>query len=182
MLSATRYLSSMSTATATTAPRALDFDPSAAGPLGLVRRHPVAALLILTFGLTWLLEIPRVLDARGELPFAFPVLGVILMGWMPGLAAIIVALATGGRAAVKSLFARVLIWRVGWSWYVLVSGGTAALWLSAVLLTPVFHGSGLHLPDVSLDLLLGLLISFVLLFVINSEELVWRGSMLPRLQ
>ena len=65
----------MSTATATSVPRAQDFDPSAAGPLGLIRRHPIAALLVLTFGLTWLLEIPRVLDARGELPFAFPILG-----------------------------------------------------------------------------------------------------------
>ena len=34
----------------------------------------------------------------------------------------------------------------------------------------------------SLDLLLGLVITFVLLFLINSEELVWRGSLLPRLQ
>src|SRR3954451_13783679 len=158
--SSTRYLSIVSTATATSVLRAREFDPSAAGPLGLMRRHPIAALLVLTFGLTWLLEIPRVLDARGESPFSFPVWGVILMGWMPGLAAIIVALATGGRAAVKSLFARVLIWRVGWSWYVLVGGGTAALWLTAVLLTPLFGGSGLQLPDVSLDLFFGLLITF----------------------
>ena len=33
-----------------------------------------------------------------------------------------------------------------------------------------------------MDLLLGLVITFVLLFLINSEELVWRGSLLPRLQ
>jgi membrane protease YdiL (CAAX protease family) len=172
----------MSTASTTTVLRAQVFDPSAAGPLGVIRRHPIAALLVLTFGLTWLLEIPRVLDARGELPFAFPFWGVILMGWMPGLAAIIVALATGGRAAVKTLFARVLVWRVGWPWYLLVIGGTAAIWLSAVLLNPVFAGSGLQLPGFSPDLLVGLIINFVLLFLVNSEELVWRGSLLPRLQ
>jgi uncharacterized protein len=172
----------MSTATATTVLRAQAFDPSAPGPLGLIRRHPIAALLVLTFALTWLLEIPRVLDARGELPFAFPFWGVILMGWMPGLAAIIVALATGGRAAVKSLFARVLIWRVGWPWYVLVIGGTAAIWISAVVVNPLFGGTGLQVPEFSLDLLIGLVINFVLLFLVNSEELVWRGSLLPRLQ
>ena len=33
-----------------------------------------------------------------------------------------------------------------------------------------------------MDLLIGLVINFVLLFLVNSEELVWRGSMLPRLQ
>ena len=70
------------------------------GVLCLIRRHPVAALLVLTFGLTWLLEIPRVLDARGELPFAFPFWAVILMGWMPGVAAIIVASPRVVRAAV----------------------------------------------------------------------------------
>src|SRR3982074_1490894 len=149
---------------------------STAGPLGLIRRFPVAALVILTFGLTWLLEIPRVLDARGELPFPFPFWAVILMGWMPGVAAIIVA------AAIGALFRRVLIWRVGWPWYLLVIGGTAAIWLGAVVLNPVFGGTGLQIPEFSLDLLIGLIINFVLLFLVNSEELVWRGSMLPRLQ
>ena len=55
----------MSSLTATPALRSQPPDASAAGPLGLIRRHPIAALLVLTFGLTWLLEIPRVLDARG---------------------------------------------------------------------------------------------------------------------
>ena len=172
----------MSSLTATPVLGPQPFDAPAAGPLGLIRRHPIAALLVLTLGLTWLLEIPRVLDARGELPFAFPFWGVILMGWMPGLAAVIVAAATGGRPAVKTLFARVLIWRVGWPWYLLVIGGTAAIWLSAVVVNPLFGGSGLQLPEFSLDLLIGLVINFVLLFLVNAEELVWRGSLLPRLQ
>lgn len=150
-------------------------DASATGPLGPIRRHPIVALLVLTFGLAWLLEIPWVLDARGTLPFAFPFWGVLLMGWMPGLAAIVVAGVTGGRPAVKTLFARVLIGRVGWPGYLLVSGGTAAIWLGAVLLNPLFGGSGLHLPEFSPDLLVGLVIGFVLLFLVNSEELVWRG-------
>lgn len=152
------------------------------GALGIVRRFPVAALLVLTFGLTWMLEIPRALDSRGELPFAFPFWGVLVMGWMPGLAAVVVAAATGGRAAVRGLFARVLIWNVGWQWYLLVVGGTAAIWLSAVVLNPLLRGSGLQAPELSTDVLVGLVVSFVLLFLVNSEELVWRGSMLVRLQ
>jgi membrane protease YdiL (CAAX protease family) len=50
------------------------------------------------------------------------------------------------------------------------------------VLNPLFGGSGLQLPEFSLELLIGLVIQFVFLFVVNSEELVWRGSMLPRLQ
>ena len=171
---------SMSTASPVLEHRQLAASETGAGQL--IRRHPVAALLVMTFGLTWLLEIPRVLDARGELPFPFPFWAVLLMGWMPGLAAIIVAAATGGRAAVRTLFGRVLVWRVSWQWYLLVSGGSAAIWLSAVLLNPLFGGSGLQVPEFSPDLLVGVVISFVLLFLVNSEELVWRGSLLPRLQ
>lgn len=150
--------------------------------LRLIRRRPIAALVVLTLGLTWLLEIPRVLDARGELPFPFPFPLVILMGWMPGVAAIIVAAASGGRAVVRTLFARLLIWKVGWSWYLLVVGGTAAIWLTSVAINPVFGGSGLQVPEFTVDVLIGLVINFVLLFLVNAEELVWRGSMLPRLQ
>jgi len=168
--------------TATTILGRHDQARTVAGSFGFIRRYPIAALLILTFGLTWLFEIPRVLDARGELPFSFPFWGVLLMGWMPGVAAIIVAAATGGRSAVRKLFARLLIWRVGWRWYLLVIGGTAAIWLSAVVLNPLFGGSGLQIPGFSFDLLIGLVISFVLLFLVNSEELVWRGVMLPQLQ
>lgn len=171
---------SMSTGSPVLEHRQLAASETGAGQL--IRRHPVAALLVMTFGLTWLLEIPRVLDARGELPFPFPFWAVLLMGWMPGLAAIIVAAATGGRAAVRTLFGRVLVWRVSWQWYLLVSGGSAAIWLSAVLLNPLFGGSGLQVPEFSPDLLVGVVISFVLLFLVNSEELVWRGSLLPRLQ
>src|SRR5438309_8516405 len=126
----------MSTLTGSTALEHRRLDASAAGPLGLIRRHPIAALLILTLVLTWLFEIPRVLDARGELPFSWPLPLVLVGGWMPGIAAIVVASATGGRAAVRKLFGRILVWRVGWPWYVLAIGGSAAMWLSAVFLNP----------------------------------------------
>jgi membrane protease YdiL (CAAX protease family) len=156
--------------------------PQFSGPLGLIRNHPITAIVVLTFGLTWLLSIPMVLDARGQLPFPFPFPLIIVMGWMPGAAAVIVAAATGGRAAVRTLFGRLLIWRVGWRWYLLVSVGSAAMWLGAVALNPLFGGVGLQIPEFSVDLLIGLVINFVLLFLVNAEELVWRGSMLPRLQ
>ena len=172
----------MSTAAGTTVVSHETLARPGTGPLALIRRYPIAVLIVLTLVLTWLFEVPRVLDARGELPFSWPLPLVLLGGWMPGFAAIIVASATGGRAAVRTLFGRILVWRVGWPWYVLAIGGTAAMWLSAVFLNPLFGGSGLQIPEFSIDLLIGLLINFVLLFLVNSEELVWRGSMLPRLQ
>jgi hypothetical protein len=130
-------------------------------------------LVILSFGLTWLFEIPMVVDPRGELPFSFAFWGIILMGWMPAVAAIIVAAVTGGKPAVRKLFARVLVWRVSWLWYPLAGFGTAAMWLSAVAASQLLGGSGLQIPQVSPPLLSSLLIEFVLLFLISSEELVW---------
>ena len=79
-------------------------------------------------------EIPRVLDARGELPFAFPFWGVILMGWMPGWR-------PSSSPSPRVAGSREDPVRQGShlaGWLVVVSGGlggTAALWLGAVLFT-----------------------------------------------
>jgi membrane protease YdiL (CAAX protease family) len=104
------------------------------------------------------------------------------MGWMPGLAAVIVTGATSGRAGVRSLLGRIFIWRIGFKWYLFPILGSAALWTAALALDPLLGGTGLQLPTFSVDLLLGALISVVLILLINSEEIAWRGFAMPRLQ
>src|SRR5436305_868264 len=91
--------------------------PIRTGPLGVIRRYPMASFLLLVFGLTWMFQIPWIASTEGWLRFEFPVPLLFVMGWMPGLAAIIVTGATSGRAGVRSLLGRVLIWRVGFKWY-----------------------------------------------------------------
>jgi membrane protease YdiL (CAAX protease family) len=83
---------------------------------------------------------------------------------------------------VRGLLGRIVIWRVDWKWYLFPTLGSAALWTAALALDPLVGGTGLQVPATSLDLLLGVVISLVLIFLINSEEIAWRGFAMPRLQ
>src|SRR5690349_11895603 len=87
------------------------------GPLAFVRRHPVAVFLVLVFALTWALEIPWIESTDGPLKFDFPIPLLFVMGWMPGVAAILVTGAISGRAGIRLLLVRLLIWRLGLRWY-----------------------------------------------------------------
>ena len=152
------------------------------GPLAFVRRHPIAVFLVLVFALTWILQIPWIESTDGPLKFDFPFPLLFVMGWMPGLAAILVTGAISGRAGIRTLLGRLLIWRLGLRWYLVPILGSAALWLAALALDPLFGGSGITLPTLSIDLLLGIAVSLVVIFLINSEEIAWRGFAIPRLQ
>jgi membrane protease YdiL (CAAX protease family) len=166
------------------APNVLDRQrlPPRTRPIGLIRGHPMASFLLLIFTLTWVLQIPWIASTEGWLPFEFPFPLLFVMGWMPGIAAVIVTGATSGKAGVRSLLGRVLIWRVGFKWYLFPIFGSAALWIAALALDPLLGGAGLQLPAFSVELLLGATITLVLIFLINSEEIAWRGFAMPRLQ
>ena len=107
--------------------------------LAAVRRHPLVASSVLAFALTWLVEVP-LLAAPRLAPLQ------LVVGWMPGLAAVLVSGAVGGRAAVRALLRRVLIWRVGAGRYLVALAGPVALFVAPELLNPLSGGSGLHLP------------------------------------
>jgi membrane protease YdiL (CAAX protease family) len=152
------------------------------GPLAFVRRYPIAVFLALVFALTWAFQIPWIASTEGWLQFEFPVPLLFIMGWMPGFAAILVTGAIGGRAGIRALLGRLLIGRLGLRWYLVPILGSAALWTGALALDPLIGGSGITFPTLSLDLLVGVAVTLVLIFVINSEEIAWRGFAIPRLQ
>jgi CAAX protease family protein len=156
--------------------------PSGTGPIGLIRGHPMASFLVLIFALTWMLQIPWIASTEGWLSFEFPFPLLFVMGWMPGIAAVIVTGATSGKAGVRSLLGRILIWRVGFKWYLFPIFGSAALWIGALALDPLLGGAGVQLPAFSMELLVAATITLVLIFLINSEEIAWRGFAMPRLQ
>jgi membrane protease YdiL (CAAX protease family) len=140
-----------------------------------VRRHPLAAFFVLAFVLTWLVEIPMLSSPRLA-PLQ------LVLGWMPGLAAVLVAGAVGGRAAVGRLLRRVLLWRVGAGWYVVAVVGPVALFAVPELLNPRFGGSGLHAPPLSAALLAAAAVQLAVRLVLSSEQLAWSGFALPRMQ
>jgi membrane protease YdiL (CAAX protease family) len=140
----------------------------------------------LTYALSWLIWIPLTLSHFGIGPFQIPestssavrLLGVL----MPAASALLLTGLAGGRAALRGLLGRLLIWRVNWRW-----------WAAAALVQPVM----LVLTGLAYNLLGGqppilaapqtsiaaLLINvFFLLIATLGEEIGWRGLALPALQ
>ena len=144
-----------------------------------MRRHPLVAFFLLAFGITWVVWLPR---AAGV-----PV-GVVgdAWTWAPAIAALLAAALTGGRDAVRELGARLIRWRVGWQWYLVVILGPAAFSLTVASLYALLGGSWAEAaPPVLRD---GAALVLVPLFLVIlsgtdglGEELAWRGYALPRL-
>jgi uncharacterized protein len=139
----------------------------------------LTAFFMLAFGITWAVWVPRAVG--------IPV-GAVgqLWTWVPAVAALLAAALTGGRGALRDLGARLVRWRVGWRWYLVVVLGPAAFSVAVALLYALMGGSFAaatppvlrgETPLVILPLFL------VVLFITDGvgEELAWRGFALPRL-
>ena len=130
-----------------------------------MRRHPLIAFFVLAYVLTWWIY--------PLLRFS-PLLGLFgLFG--PALAAIIMAAVTGGKAGVKALLSRVVLWRVGLPWYVIALGLLTVLSIATAGLS--------YLLGASKSTQVGALtvLELVLFVLVVGEELGWRGYALPLL-
>jgi membrane protease YdiL (CAAX protease family) len=143
--------------------------------MSVVRRHPLIAFFVLAYAFSWW---PWPLYALGLSPGA-------IVGFGPFLAAVLVLVLTGGKAAVMILLRRMVRWRV------------VGLWYAAALLLPV----AIALGATVLNVLLGarppssaelgtwpsLIPTYFLYLLIPGiggtwEEPGWRGYALPNLQ
>jgi membrane protease YdiL (CAAX protease family) len=152
-------------------------------------RHPVSAFLVLAFSLAYpAMSLPLLADH-----------GVIPGGWMPqraGLdteriaslllvfgallpAALLVTWAAEGRPGIQALVTRMLRWRIGPRWWLLILAGLPALTLAfAVLL-----GDTLEPVDIA-PFVIGQVFGLVVnLLLINLwEETAWTGVVQTRLE
>lgn len=134
---------------------------------------------MLAFGLTWVVWVPRAagvpLDVVGQ-----------VWTWIPALAALLAAALTGGRPALRDLGSRLVRWRVGWRWYLVVILGPAVFSLAIAGVYTLLGGSW---ASAAPPVLIGetplamLPILLVILTITDGlgEELAWRGFALPRL-
>ena len=116
---------------------------------GLLARHPLVFFLI-AYGGSWLAWLPSVLseDGAGLLPFSSPLTRPLIGGGSfliivgqflsPFLTAVIMTGTTEGRAGIRRLLRRFVLWRVGLRWYLFVLIGPPVL---AVLGTIVLPGA-----------------------------------------
>jgi uncharacterized protein len=163
-------------------------------PVSAVRksglRRPLLAYFLIAFLGTWALLWPLALSKAGTglLPFEMPDVLFLLIFFGsaftgPALAAVVVTSLESGRAGVKELLRRIVLWRVGIHWYAIALLSILSVWLAAYSL--VYRGMpasnfiqniGLILPIFLTNVALGLL------FPSLGEEPGWRGFALPRLQ
>ena len=156
----------------------------------LLARYPVTCFFVLAYAFSWIVWSPWVLgqDGAGLLPTRIGqtsqgVLNAAAIFAGPTLAALIVTAAADGKAGVKALLRRVVLWRVRARWYLFALLGVPAIMLLGFA---VYSGTA---PDFAA---LGgplYLVSYVLTFVVVIflggplfEEIGWRGFALPRMQ
>jgi len=171
-----------------------------------MKRHPLLAFFVLTFGLTWGLGacfalFPAQLTAVfGKVSVTNPLF--IVAVYAPGISAIIVSGKIDGPAGVRRLLGGLLRWRIGIQWYVAIFVGIPMLSAIAMLLsaalarTPLMvdHWYRLFLLGPSgqqivraagagglWSAILAILGSFLADPGPLGEELGWRGFALPRL-
>ncbi len=158
--------------------------------VSFIQRYPLLTFFLLAFGLSWIFMITDALGSHGILPFRLPIPLLIVMGYMPTLAAVIVSWQTKGKEGVRALCKKLLIARVELGWYVFAIFGIAVMAVIAVMLYNTF-GKGPVVPILSknappfsgpLQMILTIVVMYMIVGLVNGEELAWRGFALPRLQ
>ena len=155
------------------------------GLVAFVKRHPVISMSILTLAFAWPGLIWEALYSQGLVASQSPIVLSLLIGWVPGIAAVVVSAVLAGRAGVRELLGRFLIWRVGIQWYLVGFFLLAVIILGGIGLHVLFGGAMPAIPATG-SVWWEVALSFVLLIVVgsllNTEELAWRGFILPKLQ
>ena len=142
------------------------------------------------FALTWPLELGLAAQSRGLLPFHFPPVLELFVGYGFVAAALIMSGTVDGMAGIVALLKRLLIWRVGWLWYGVALFGPAVTYLLGIAIHVLLGGAT---PDFGQPFITRLVppsfniglaaIAFLLYQVfVNGEEFGWRGYAQPRLQ
>ena len=149
-----------------------------------VRRNPLTSMYGLMFLLAWPFLILEAMGSHGLVPRPPAFLG-FATGWAPGIAAVVVTAMIAGRAGMRDLFRRFLIWRVGLTWYLVAFSMMVIIILGGIGLHLLFGGAMPLIPAAGASMF-NIALTFVILLIagtlINTEEIAWRGFALPRLQ
>jgi len=141
----------------------------------LLKRHPVAAFFILTYGVSWLVWVPMAVTQIDHPIYKLGTFG-------PTIVALILTSLIGGRAGIKQILRRLLIWRVRARWYLFSFLITAVGVLIAIGLHVWLGGAVPNFNDPAQLYLVIPAFLYVLFTSVVGEELGWRGYALPRLQ
>ena len=139
---------------------------------------------IVTFLLSWSIWVPLDLSHFGiafHIPEATSSIVRLLGVLMPAVSAILLTRIMGGRGATRGLWARLVLWRVNWRWWMVAGLGQPILLVVAALFTNLISDSKVTAePLVPVSAFIVNVI--MLLLATLGEEIGWRGVALPSLQ
>jgi hypothetical protein len=119
----------------------------------------------------------------GIIAGVLPEIFFLIAAFSASLAGIILTAIVSGKAGLKEMFRRLLIWRVGVGWWAFAMFAYGLFWLGGIALAVVFTDPA---PEISLAQPLYMFFPLLIQqFFFDSglgEELGWRGFLLPRLQ
>jgi uncharacterized protein len=157
---------------------------------GLLARYPLLFYTLIAYLGTWLVWLPFLLsaDGLGLLSFSSPLPAIVTGGLGtftgPFLAAFVMTGVTEGRAGIRRLLRKIVLWRVGLRWYLFALIGLPAILTLGTIVVPGNLTS--FEPTDPISLLSAYLLFFVYPALIIGgplgEEPGWRGFALPRLQ
>ncbi len=160
---------------------------SASPNKGLLARHPLFFFFLIAFAFSWIAWAPWVLSELGAglLPFSSPLLQValpigIFLG--PAVSAFIMTATTQGRAGIRRLLRRIMLWRVGLRWYLFAFIGIPLVMTLGFIIVP---GDLASLQLLAPGYVLTYLVAFISTSILGGplgEEIGWRGFALPRMQ
>lgn len=147
------------------------------GFCGLLRRYPLTAFFAIAVLFSWAVIIGVL--ALG-LPTTFWVILGITLG--PTVAALTMTGVLEGWPGIRRLLGRLLLWRVGPVWYLIVLLGVPLIFILGTVFLP---GAAASFDPLTPDAWLKYPWLFVLIIFVGGplfEEIGWRGFALPRLE
>ncbi len=154
--------------------------------LDFVRRHPIVAYYALTLAISWLIELPLIVQVQGWADLQLPLALHYFASFGPMLAAIIITAAMAGRVGLQELWSRMIRWRVDAFGFVFAIFSPLLLFAIGVVLVRFTSSEWINLAllgQINYMPYLGIwaLVLWLLTFGFG-EETGWRGFALPRLQ
>ena len=145
----------------------------------------LVAYFLFTFAVTWTSWFAAAALGGGTLAALSPRPGVRILVYLgvfaPALVAVSFTALRDGRAGVRALLGRLLLWRVGLRWYLFALLYMAGIKLTVALLYRVATGAWPHFGQVPWYLLLAAAVISTVVGGQAGEEVGWRGYALPRL-
>jgi hypothetical protein len=145
-------------------------------------RLGLTPVIIAIFVLSWIGTIPQLMaswNGAQSVPGYIKLLQILILA--PGLVALAAAWINGGWPGCKQLLGRLLRWRARWTIYAAVLLGPLAVVVVSIVISNSLGYTKIELPAPA-DALAAFVPLFLVYLVLNTEELAWRGYVLPRMQ